>query len=170
MSLYVPPAPGDYSTILDQADLLTATQLASSHIETVRPYAPGDGSPGYLALLYQDAASRRHSIKMHLTVVADPYNYSQMLTEADRLAGPFAQTLQPDTTVDGFATYNAQDEQIFAGLLSSVNVGSHPSNALDSNSYSVTVTGRGLASGPGLLPGNALVRFFHARMRAGVHT
>lgn len=160
MSLYEPPEPGDFSLITNDESLQASTVAAYDAIQIVRPDVPGDGSPGALGLVYIDSVSEVHGVSMNLTTVADPYNYPQMLAEANRLAPALAAALPDLYGVQGMRIWDAEGVLIFSGLLSASSVGTWPNGNLNSYSYSVSITGRGLASGPGLKPGNTLLRIF----------
>lgn len=161
MPTYIPPAPINFRTASDDTDVNAMVTSTNAAIQAVRPNIAGDGSPGALGLIYFDAGRIRHTVSMNLTTLGDPYNYGQMLAEANRLAEGFSHALPATLAVEGFFIRDATGVQIFAGLLSSVWVGDHVSTgSLDSNSYTVTITGRGLGTAPGLFPGNTLTRWF----------
>lgn len=161
MPIYVPPPAEPYGSFTDYTAIQAAAATAADDITSVRPNTPSDGSPGAISLIYFDDLNQRHSCKMRLTTVANPYDYSQMLGEANRLAPGLASVLPSTQHVDGFDVYNDLGVQIFAGLLTASHPGAHVNaGSLNSNSYSVSITGRGLAPGPGFFPGNTLTRFF----------
>lgn len=160
MSIYTPPTPADWASVEDDETLQYSGQHAWDLIQIVRPDVPGDGSPGALGLVYIDSVAEVHQVSMNLTTVADPYNYAQMLAEANRIAPAFALALPDIYAVQGMKIWDAEGHLIFSGLLSASHVGTWPNGNLSSYSYSIAITGRGLAGGPGLLPGNTLLRFF----------
>lgn len=134
-----------------QEDLLT----------TLGPIAAGVHSPGWLGLTYSATSGEQHKVQVRLTLHGDPYDYTQCLATANALAVGLGRMLPSDWLVDGFFAKNQQGQEVNAGLLAGPVVGSHPRTGdLDSYSYSVTCTGRGLGTDPTQLPGNELIRFF----------
>jgi hypothetical protein len=154
----------DVSSVTDQATLDAAVLTVAALSNTWSPQAAGDQSPGKLALEYSDLGTERHTSKYRVLRGVNIYDHTAMTLEADRIAAGFCQALPPHLAVTGFRVYNALGVEVYATLLPSVHVGTHGTlGSLDSNSYTVTLTGRGSASGDGQYPGDTLTRFFPRR-------